>query len=169
MITQASLVIDREVLRNFGHNGPRYTSYPTADRFVEAFDEGTYRSWLSKRGLGGIGRPLSLYVHLPFCDTICLYCACNKIVTKDRGRAAKYLRYVEREAELVSASLDGDRRLTQLHWGGGTPTFLPPDLLRELMAIISRHFKLPACNRYVRAIRVKRGTSVLPENSPPLT
>ncbi len=142
MITQASLVIDPEVLRNFGHNGPRYTSYPTADRFVEAFDEGSYRNWLSKRGLGGIGRPLSLYVHLPFCDTICFYCACNKIVTRDRGRAARYLKYLEREAELVSASLDGDRRLCQLHWGGGTPTFLPPDMLRELMAIISRHFKL---------------------------
>jgi oxygen-independent coproporphyrinogen-3 oxidase len=148
MITQASLVIDPDVLRNYGHKGPRYTSYPTADRFVEAFDESAYRNWLAKRGIGGIGRPLSLYVHLPFCDTICFYCACNKIVTRDRGRASKYLKYLEREAELVSASLDGDRRLCQLHWGGGTPTFLPPDQLRELMAIISRHFRLVPDGEY---------------------
>ncbi|MBI1397884.1 MAG: oxygen-independent coproporphyrinogen III oxidase [Betaproteobacteria bacterium] len=142
MIAQAPLVIDPDVLQRFGYAGPRYTSYPTADRFVEAFGEESYRTWLEKRGVGGMSRPLSLYVHLPFCDTVCFYCACNKIVTKDRSRAAKYLRYLAREAELVSAHLEGDRRLCQLHFGGGTPTFLPPEQLRELFGILSTHFRL---------------------------
>lgn len=142
MITQAPLVIDPEVLRNFGYSGPRYTSYPTADRFVEAFDESTYRNWLGSRAGGGLARPLSLYVHLPFCNTICFYCGCNKIVTRDRSRADKYLRYLAKEAELVSQALEGDRRLCQLHWGGGTPTFLDPAQLRQLMGIIGQHFRL---------------------------
>ena len=148
MITQGHLVIDPDVLRRYGHAGPRYTSYPTADRFVEAFDERTYRSWLRKRGLGAMARPLSMYVHLPFCDTVCFYCACNKVVTRDHSRAGKYLRYLATEARLVSESLDGDRRLSQLHWGGGTPTFLQPDELKELMAIITSHFKLEPDGEY---------------------
>jgi oxygen-independent coproporphyrinogen-3 oxidase len=148
MITQGHLVIDPEVLRRHSYAGPRYTSYPTADRFVEAFDAGVYTRWLGKRGLGGMGRPLSMYVHVPFCDTVCFYCACNKVVTRDHGRAITYLRYLAREAELVSESLDGDRRLAQLHWGGGTPTFLQPDELRELMGIIGRHFRLDPEGEY---------------------
>jgi oxygen-independent coproporphyrinogen-3 oxidase len=148
MISQQSLVIDPDILRKFTYNGPRYTSYPTADRFVEAFDENVYKAWLSKRSVGGIGRPLSLYIHLPFCDTICFYCACNKIVTRDHSRADRYLSYLAREAALVSEALDGDRRLSQLHWGGGTPTFLDPKQLRELMGIITRHFKLDSAGEY---------------------
>ena len=81
------LVIDERLIRKYGGNGPRYTSYPTADRFVEAFDAAAYRHWLSNRNIGAFARPLGLYVHVPFCDTICLYCACNKITTRDRGRA----------------------------------------------------------------------------------
>src|SRR5438046_240233 len=77
------LVIDTELLRRYGGNGPRYTSYPTADRFVEAFDARAYRHWLGNRTIGGFSRPLGLYVHVPFCDTLCFYCACNKIATKD--------------------------------------------------------------------------------------
>lgn len=141
MIAQGNLVIDPDLLQRFGIHGPRYTSYPTADRFVEAFGEDSYRTWLQKRGIGGISRPLSLYVHLPFCDTVCFYCACNKVVTRDRSRATRYLRYLAREAEMVASQLDGDRRLCQLHWGGGTPTFLPEAELRELMGIIGTHFR----------------------------
>jgi oxygen-independent coproporphyrinogen-3 oxidase len=148
MIAQGELVIDPVMLERFGYAGPRYTSYPTADRFVEAFDEESYRMWLCKRGIGGFARPLSLYVHLPFCDTVCFYCACNKIVTRDRTRATKYLRYLSREAGMVAGELEGERRLSQLHWGGGTPTFLPPDELRELMGIITRHFSLDPDGEY---------------------
>jgi oxygen-independent coproporphyrinogen-3 oxidase len=141
MISQGHLVIDPGLLRRYEGSGPRYTSYPTADRFVEASDEATYRSWLGRRGIGGMARPLSLYVHIPFCRNVCFYCGCNKIITRDHGRSAKYLRYLAREAALVSEALGGDRRLCQLHLGGGTPTFLSPDELRQLMAIVRAQFR----------------------------
>jgi oxygen-independent coproporphyrinogen-3 oxidase len=80
-----NLVFDPQIIRRFDVNGPRYTSYPTADRFVEAFDSDAAKLWLGKRTIGGISRPLSLYFHIPFCNTICYYCACNKIITKDDG------------------------------------------------------------------------------------
>ncbi|MEX0957714.1 MAG: oxygen-independent coproporphyrinogen III oxidase [Burkholderiales bacterium] len=133
-------VVDTEILRRFEGSGPRYTSYPTADRFVEAFGPQTYETWLRKRSIGGFTRPLSLYVHLPFCSTICYYCGCNKIVTKDHGRSAKYLKYVEKEVALQAALLD-DRQLTQVHLGGGTPTFLSDAELRQLTEILCGGFE----------------------------
>src|SRR5581483_11629967 len=123
----ARLVIDPDLIRKYGISGPRYTSYPTADRFVEAFDADAYRHWLGNRNIGGLPRPLSLYVHLPFCDTICYYCAGNKIVTRDHGRSARYVEYLEREARLAAAEMGDDRKASQVHWGGGTPTFLADD------------------------------------------
>ncbi len=140
MVTQSPLVIDPELLRRYDRNGPRYTSYPTADRFVEAFDESAYRGRLRNRDLGGITRALSLYVHVPFCSNICFYCGCNKIITRDHGRSAKYLRYLAKEAALVAGDIAGERRVSQLHVGGGTPTFLAPPELRTLMEIVGRHF-----------------------------
>jgi oxygen-independent coproporphyrinogen-3 oxidase len=128
----ARLVIDPDLIRKYGGNGPRYTSYPTADRFVEAFDAAAYRHWLQNRNIGGFARPLGLYVHLPFCGTICYYCGCNKIVTKDHGRSAKYLKYLQREIRLLAGSLGEDRAVGQMHWGGGTPTFLADAELAEL-------------------------------------
>jgi oxygen-independent coproporphyrinogen-3 oxidase len=138
----ANLVFDPEVIRRFDINGPRYTSYPTADRFVEAFGAEAARLWLDKRNIGGISRPLSLYFHIPFCSTICYYCACNKIITKDHGRSAKYLKYLAREVALQSGCLDGEHEVIQLHWGGGTPTFLSHDEMRQLMEVTRRHFRL---------------------------
>ena len=136
------LVFDQEIIRRFDVNGPRYTSYPTADRFVEAFNAEAAALWLGKRSIGGISRPLSLYFHIPFCNTICYYCACNKIITKDHGRSARYLKYLAREIELQSKLLDGGNEVIQLHWGGGTPTFLSRDEMRQLMAATRRHFQL---------------------------
>jgi oxygen-independent coproporphyrinogen-3 oxidase len=136
------LVFDPQVIRRFDVNGPRYTSYPTADRFVEAFGSDAYRNWLGRRTVGGSGRPLSLYVHIPFCNTICYYCACNKIITKDHGRSAKYIKYLAREMAMQVEALDGNRDVIQLHWGGGTPTFLSHDEMKRLMEIINSHFKL---------------------------
>ncbi|MDR1850012.1 MAG: oxygen-independent coproporphyrinogen III oxidase, partial [Zoogloeaceae bacterium] len=98
--------------------------------------------WLGKRTIGGIYRPLSLYFHIPFCNTICYYCACNKIITKDHGRSARYLKYLAREIELQGSLLDGGHEVVQLHWGGGTPTFLSHDEMRQLMAATRRHFQL---------------------------
>ena len=118
------LVFDPQVIRRFDVNGPRYTSYPTADRFVEAFGAEAYRQWLGQRTVGGLVRPLSLYVHIPFCNTICYYCACNKIITKDRGRSAKYIKYLGKEIAMQAAALQGGHDVIQLHLGGGTPTFL---------------------------------------------
>jgi oxygen-independent coproporphyrinogen-3 oxidase len=140
-VTQ-NLVFDPQIIRRFDVNGPRYTSYPTADRFVEAFDADAAKLWLGKRNIGGISRPLSLYFHIPFCNTICYYCACNKIITKDHGRSAKYLKYLAKEIELQSQYLDGEHEVIQLHWGGGTPTFLSHDEMRQLMGATRQHFKL---------------------------
>ena len=134
--------VDPDLLRKFDRPGPSYTSYPTADRLVEAFGPDQYRLSLEKRVIGGFRRPLSLYVHLPFCDTICYYCGCNKIVTKDHGRSAKYLKYLGREIRMQSAELGGRRRVTQMHWGGGTPTFLSEAELTELMQMLRDGFEL---------------------------
>jgi oxygen-independent coproporphyrinogen-3 oxidase len=144
----AKLIIDADLIRKYGISGPRYTSYPTADRFVEAFDAAAYRYWLGNRNIGGFSRPLSLYVHLPFCDTICYYCACNKIVTRDHGRSAKYVEYLEREARLVAAEMGEDRNVSQLHWGGGTPTFLSDPEMVALMRVLATHFNLAADGEY---------------------
>ncbi|HUL94930.1 MAG TPA: oxygen-independent coproporphyrinogen III oxidase [Usitatibacter sp.] len=137
---EGALVLDERLLRKYGGNGPRYTSYPTADRFVEAFDEAAYRHWLANRNVGGFSRPLGLYVHVPFCDTICFYCACNKITTRDRARAHKYVRYVERELALVAGALGNDRKVAKMHWGGGTPTFLDDEDTAHLMHTLRAQF-----------------------------
>lgn len=131
-----------ELLRRFEIAGPRYTSYPTADRFVEAFGPEDYQLWLAKRGTVGASgaSALSLYVHLPFCENICYYCACNKVITKHHDRVPEYLRALEHEADLVCASLTGGRRVEQLHFGGGTPTFLSMAELEQLVAMLRRRF-----------------------------
>ena len=130
------------LLRRFDVPGPRYTSYPTADRFVEAFDAQAFEGALARRGNAGGVAPLSLYVHVPFCSTVCYYCACNKVITKDQSRAAEYLDILEREVEMVSAKLTGGRQVEQLHFGGGTPTFLTNDELRRLMGMLTQRFPL---------------------------
>jgi oxygen-independent coproporphyrinogen III oxidase len=137
----SDLVIDPVLIRKHDVSGPRYTSYPTADRFVEAFGEAQLRQWLAKRNIGGIGQPLSLYVHLPFCDTLCHYCACNKVVTRDRAKSANYIKYLEKELALLAPSLDGVPEIGQLHWGGGTPTFLAREEMRSLIDAIDRRFR----------------------------
>ncbi|MDR3221395.1 MAG: oxygen-independent coproporphyrinogen III oxidase [Candidatus Accumulibacter sp.] len=137
-------LFDEALIRRFDINGPRYTSYPTADRFGPGFDARAYRDRLMRRRDDPRDRkPFSLYFHLPFCSTICYYCACNKIVTKDHGRSAKYLKYLGRELALQTGLLDpDDNAVEQLHWGGGTPTFLSHGEMRRLMAMTRRHFRL---------------------------
>jgi oxygen-independent coproporphyrinogen-3 oxidase len=149
-------LISPDLLRRFDVSGPRYTSYPTADRFVEAFGSDTYRNWVEKRSLGGMPKPFSLYVHLPFCESICYYCACNKIVTRDKARAAKYVRYLEREIALQAECVGGVPDVVQMHWGGGTPTFLSNELLAELMQSIRRHFRLDPRGEYSIEIDPRR-------------
>ena len=143
-------VISPELLTRFDVPGPRYTSYPTADRFVEAFTESDYIQALAQRREATRlkGQPLSLYVHIPFCESLCYYCACNKIITKHKDRAATYLRYLTREVELQVAHLGAGHSISQLHLGGGTPTFLSDDELRELVVMLRRHFQFVPGGEY---------------------
>ncbi|WP_137916828.1 oxygen-independent coproporphyrinogen III oxidase [Hydrogenophaga sp. 2FB] len=135
-----SHAISEELLRRFDVPGPRYTSYPTADRFVEAFTESDYIQALEQRRVGSMALPLSLYVHIPFCESVCYYCACNKVITRHHSRAAEYLRYLAREVELQVAHIGNGHNVSQLHLGGGTPTFLSDAELQDLMAMLWRHF-----------------------------
>ncbi|NCT99286.1 MAG: oxygen-independent coproporphyrinogen III oxidase [Comamonadaceae bacterium] len=143
-----SHVIPDELLRRFDVPGPRYTSYPTADRFVEAFTEQDYRLALGQRRAGSMALPLSLYVHIPFCESVCYYCACNKVITKHHSRGAEYLRHLSRELDLQIEHLGAGQSVSQLHLGGGTPTFLSDAELEDLMAMLRRHFALAPGGEY---------------------
>lgn len=142
--------ITSELLTRFDVSGPRYTSYPTADRFVEAFSEADYLQALDQRSTTAAARaqPLSLYIHIPFCESLCYYCACNKIITKHKDRAETYLRYLTREVDLHVAHLGTGHSVSQLHLGGGTPTFLSDDELRELMHMLKRNFSFVPGGEY---------------------
>ena len=135
-------VITPELLVRFDVPGPRYTSYPTADRFVDAFGEADYIQALAHRQMGAVGKqsPLSLYLHIPFCESLCYYCACNKIITKHKEQAATYLHYLNKELALHTRHLGRGQAVSQLHLGGGTPTFLSDAQLRQLMAMLREHF-----------------------------
>ncbi len=143
-------VVSPDLLRRFDGNGPRYTSYPTADRFVEAFAADDYVQALKQRRAGpaAMTLPLSVYIHIPFCESLCYYCACNKIITKHHDKADEYLRYLEREINLHTAHLGLGQVLTQLHLGGGTPTFMSDVQLRMLMAMLHRSFSFAPGGEY---------------------
>ena len=136
-------LLPAELLRRYDVAGPRYTSYPTADRFVEAFGAADYACALAQRAASpGPAQALSLYVHIPFCESLCYYCACNKIITRHHNSAAAYLHYLAREVDLQVEQLGTGKPVTQLHLGGGTPTFLSDSELRELMAMLRRSFEM---------------------------
>ncbi len=143
-----SHVIDEQLLQRFDVPGPRYTSYPTADRFVEAFGEVDYIQALEQRRVGSMALPLSVYVHIPFCESLCYYCACNKVITKHHSKAAEYLRYLSRELELQVEHFGRGHNVSQLHLGGGTPTFLSDAELEDLINMIRRHFNLVPGGEY---------------------
>jgi oxygen-independent coproporphyrinogen-3 oxidase len=155
----SELVIDPVLIRKYDVSGPRYTSYPTADRFVEAFGDTELRQWLAKRNIGGISKPLSVYVHLPFCENICYYCGCNKVITRDHGRSSKYIKYLDKELALLAPLLGADSQICQLHWGGGTPTFLTREEMTELMRVLNARFQ--------RSADFECGIEVDPRHSPP--
>ncbi|RKT45060.1 oxygen-independent coproporphyrinogen III oxidase [Thiocapsa rosea] len=137
---EQGISFDLDLIRRYDQSGPRYTSYPTAVEFDESFDAAAYRAACERSNHSG--RPLSLYFHIPFCDTVCFYCACNKIATKDRSLAPPYLERVYKELALQSELFDKSRVVEQLHWGGGTPTFLSHAQMTELMDTTRRHFNL---------------------------
>ncbi|SNS98975.1 oxygen-independent coproporphyrinogen III oxidase [Pseudomonas segetis] len=129
-----------ELISRYDHSGPRYTSYPTAMQFHG--DTGPLDLLCALRASSDAGRPLSLYVHVPFCANICYYCACNKVITKNRDRAQPYLQALGHEIEMISSHLAPGQVVEQLHFGGGTPTFLSHDQLRNLMGDLRKWFTL---------------------------
>jgi oxygen-independent coproporphyrinogen III oxidase len=142
-------VLSEALLRRFDTPGPRYTSYPTADRFVEAFGADDVRLALAQRAQGGVpgavsSVPLSVYVHIPFCESVCYYCACNKVITKHHERAAEYLDALDAEIDLVIGDLGPGQRVSQLHFGGGSPTFLSDGELQRVMDALRRAFAVEA-------------------------
>jgi oxygen-independent coproporphyrinogen-3 oxidase len=137
-----AIEFDAQLTGRLGQPGPRYTSYPTADRFSESFGYGDYLQTVAAVRRIDRGQALSLYLHIPFCESLCYYCACNKIVTRDHGKAATYLAYLKREIEMQGHLFAGSRQVEQLHLGGGTPTFLSDAQLDDLMRHVRRWFKL---------------------------
>lgn len=134
------LEIDQDLIRRYDTSGPRYTSYPTAAQFTQHFTAADYRRQIELSNTSG--RPLSLYFHLPFCDTVCFYCACNKVITKNRAHAQPYLDNLYHEMHLQADLFDTTRPVDQLHWGGGTPTFISHEQMRELMLRTRELFNL---------------------------
>lgn len=135
-----SIQFDPALISRYDKAGPRYTSYPTALELHEGFTRQDYRNHIVQSNAAG--GPLSLYFHIPFCDTVCFYCACNKIVTKNRQHAEPYVHYLLQEIALVGPLFDAARPVKQLHWGGGTPTFLNNTQMRQLMNATRQHFAL---------------------------
>ena len=140
-IAPAGVDFDAGLIARLGKNGPRYTSYPTADRFNAGFGYRDYLHAVAAVRTRGAPRPMSLYLHIPFCDTVCYYCACNKIVTKNREKAARYLGYLKREIALQGALFAGMNEVGQLHFGGGTPTYLSDAQMGGLLAHLRRSFR----------------------------
>jgi len=141
---EARPFLSDDLLRRFDAPGPRYTSYPTADRFDERFGAAESAAELRRLGARASTTPLSVYVHIPFCESVCYYCACNKVVTRHHERAGEYLDALETEIDLVAASLGKGKPVSQLHFGGGSPTFLSDPELERVMAALRRTFQLVA-------------------------
>lgn len=133
-----AVCFDQDLIKRYGGRGPRYTSYPTALQFHANFTANDYRRHVALSNK--TGRPLSLYVHIPFCQSLCYYCACNKIVTRNRERVKTYLRHLDQEIDMQAGLFDPDRKVEQLHFGGGTPTYLDEVQLKALMAHLREAF-----------------------------
>jgi oxygen-independent coproporphyrinogen-3 oxidase len=140
----AACAFDADLVRRLDRNGPRYTSYPTADRFAATYTAADYRSAAARRADDARTRPLSLYVHIPFCASLCYYCGCNKVITRDRAKAERYLGYLEREIDLHAHLLQGRVRVEQLHLGGGSPTFLAVEQIDALVRLLRGRFEFGA-------------------------
>ena len=137
----AETIFDADLVRRYDGPNPRYTSYPTAPQFHVGFGVTEYQA-AARASNAGAPQPLSLYLHVPFCESPCFYCGCNKVITRDHGRANLYLEHLYLETERQSALFDGSRPVDQLHFGGGTPTFLSDAELAALLARLRRHFRL---------------------------
>ena len=138
---QESLEVTRDLLVRYDRPGPRYTSYPTVPAWSEAFSEKDYRDCLD-RAAARTGEPLSLYVHIPFCERRCAFCGCNSIATEKKDVVVKYLDHLELELRMLADTLAATRPLKQIHWGGGTPTYLDTPQMRRLFEAIADVFEV---------------------------
>lgn len=132
--------VDIDMLRRYDKPGPRYTSYPTAPHFTTEFGHQLYEEEIEQTNRSSDSPDLSLYFHLPFCDTLCYFCGCTMIITRNRDRIEEYLDYLIKEIKLVGSRINPGRKVAQLHWGGGTPTYLDPDQIRRIFGTIREHF-----------------------------
>ena len=134
--------INNDLVKKYDRPGPRYTSYPTAPHFSEQFTAGQYVDEIIKTNNESSLHDISLYFHIPFCDTLCYFCGCNMIVSRNRERISNYVDYLKNEIDLIRTYIKPDRKVSQLHWGGGTPTHLNPDEINDLGSYIKNNFTL---------------------------
>ncbi|VAX26072.1 Coproporphyrinogen III oxidase, oxygen-independent [hydrothermal vent metagenome] len=134
--------IDIDLIKKYDKPGPRYTSYPTAPHFTDEFSYEQYLSAIKENNSSGKNAPLSLYFHIPYCDTLCYFCGCNMIISNNRVRIANYVDYIKKEISMLKKHLADDRLVTQLHWGGGTPTHLKPSEISDLLSFINSNFNI---------------------------
>lgn len=132
---------DPDLLRRYDQPGPRYTSYPAAPQFQEGYGEAALRQQVARSNGDVIPRPLSLYLHIPYCTSPCFYCGCNRLITRDAHKGETYLQRLQREIALVAPLFDRDREVVQLHLGGGTPNFLSPAQLERLLQSLRGNFR----------------------------
>ncbi|MGV8842588.1 MAG: oxygen-independent coproporphyrinogen III oxidase [Pseudomonas sp.] len=148
------LNFNRALVEKYDRPGPRYTSYPTAPQFHQAFAVDDYQSAAAASNQAAVPKSLSVYIHIPFCKSLCYYCACNKIITQKTHRAVEYLNYLKREIAMQAALFDSTRKLTQLHLGGGTPTYLSSEQLADLMDALHQAFDMDDSNDHEFSIEV---------------
>lgn len=153
---------DRALVEKYDRPGPRYTSYPTAPQFHQAFAQDDYRAAAARSNQAQTPKPLSVYIHIPFCKSLCYYCACNKIITHKTDRAVEYLEYLKREIAMQGELFDRSRKLTQLHLGGGTPTYFTSEQLADLMASLHQAFNMDDSDNHEFSLEVDPRT-VTPE------
>ena len=139
-----AMLFDAAKLRRYDRPGPRYTSYPTAPQFDSQFTEQTLREEIARINAAPLARRLSLYVHVPYCFSPCFYCGCNRVITRDRSRARPYLERLKREISMLGGLFDRDHEAVQVHLGGGTPNFMRPGEISELIATLGNYFFLNA-------------------------
>jgi len=132
--------IDINLIKKYDRPGPRYTSYPTAPHFNESFSSDSYLDEIIKTNRIENNRDLSLYFHIPFCDTLCYFCGCNMLISRNRDRIQKYVDYMKKEIYLLRSYVSPNRKVSQLHWGGGTPTHLHPNEIKDLTSYINKNF-----------------------------
>ncbi|HSU57623.1 MAG TPA: coproporphyrinogen III oxidase, partial [Candidatus Dormibacteraeota bacterium] len=135
----SKLTVDLDLVKKYNVAGPRYTSYPPATKFTDALKWPDLAERILENNRGE--RDLSLYFHIPFCETLCWYCGCTTVITLNHGQANAYLNYLEKEISRMSTLINQRRKVVQLHFGGGSPTFLQPDEIRRLGEIIHKYFK----------------------------